>query len=66
MTTKVEDRFTKRTIKIEHRKFAVELEDVMGKKISPQTIRNKCMKTGYIAESREKSHISTNITGRND
>ena len=45
MTTKVEDRFIKRTIKIDRRKsvvkFAFELEDVMAKEISLQTSKNK-------------------------
>jgi len=50
LTTKAEDRFIKRKIKKDRRESAVrlasELIDVLGKKISPQTIRNRLHEDG--------------------
>jgi len=63
ITTKHDDRFIKRTVKMDRRKSAVslayELEDVLGKIISPQTIRNRMHEDGmYGRIARKKPFIN--------
>ena len=63
ITTKAEDRFIRRTIKMDRRKsavdFAFELESIMAKKMSPQTIRNRMHEVGiYGRIARNKPFIN--------